>query len=359
MSLYTPYSNYIEMNQEYREVIADEEPHFWGSRSDEYRRYRQQWNLAQQDSNFVPKIPLCVTIDASSLCNLRCLGCHQSIPGAITDAGRLAFDDAKRIIDQCAEIGVPSVSFAWKGEPSLNKELPEMVAYCIKKGILETRTVTNCLSPHEDIYIKLCEAGLHRLIISVDGHSKETFETYRRGSNWERLNFNIEKILAWKAEHNSDFPLIRIQCVRNKLNKDEIPAFLEYWENQIGVNDVRVSDVMNRTGVGAESEFSVGDQITCGRRPCAQPRQRLVFSDNADFAFGCCHAWDGSFPVGNIRNQSLLDIWNGPVINKLRTALNNNKHDSIPMCKYGKCAAKETYVFKKNDTLQKVSTCSK
>lgn len=355
MSLYTSYSNYIEPNQEYREVVADEEPQFWGPRQEEYRRYRQQWNLADQDPSFIPDVPLCVTIDASSLCNLRCLGCHQSIAGAITEAGRLDLGDAMRIIDQCAELGVPSISFAWKGEPTLNKDLPAMVAYCRKKGILEIRTVTNCLSPHEDIYLKLCEAGLHRLIISVDGHSKTTFETYRRGSNWEKLNFNIEKILHWKAQRGSYFPLIRIQCVRNKFNAHEMKDFLEYWENQPGVNDVRISDVMNRTGIGAESEFSVGDQVTCGRRPCAQPRQRLAFSDKADFAFGCCHAWDGSYPLGNIRTESLLEIWRGAKITRLRALLNTNQHDEIPMCKYGRCAAKETYIFKKNDALQKVA----
>ena len=347
MSLYTPFSNYLEMNQEYREVVADEEPSFWRAREQEYRRYRQQWNLAQSDPTYTPAIPLCVTIDASSLCNLRCLGCHQSIPGAITDAGRLALGDAMNIINQCAEIGVPSISFAWKGEPSLNKDLPAMVAHCRSKNILEIRTVTNALSPHPGIYQALCEAGLHRLIISVDGHSKESFETYRRGSDWAQLNANIDGILEWKTHNRSHFPLIRIQCVRNKYNQHEINDFLEYWENQLGVNDVRISDVMNRTGVGAESEFSVGDQVTCGRKPCAQPRQRLVFSDKADKAFGCCHAWDGSFPVGDIKKQSLLDIWNGPAIKKLRQALISDKHDSIPMCKYGRCAAKETYVFKR------------
>ena len=142
--------------------------------------------------------------------------------------------------------------------------------------------------------------------------------------------------------------MIRIQCVRTKYNAHEIDEFVNYWMSRACVNDVRISNVMNRKGDSNQSEYSVGYQTIVGRVPCASPRQRLVFSDKADNAFPCCHAWDESYPLGNIQKQTLMDIWNGEPIKRLRKLLNESKHDSVKMCKFGTCAAKETYVFSRN-----------
>lgn len=351
MSLYTSFSNYEEYTQKARAREADKEPEYWGDRSEEYRQYRSDWNRVAKDPSFIPKTPLCITIDASSLCQLRCLGCHQSIPGAIENPGSLKFADACKIIDQMAEHNIPSLSFAWKGEPLLCKDLEDIVWYATKKEILEIRMVTNGLPPKQrpDSLIILAEAGIHRIIISVDGHSTKSFETYRRGANYNELMANIHKLIQWKRKKKSDFPLIRIQCVRNKFNDHEIDEFVYYWHNIEGVNDVRISDVMSRTG-DAKSPFSISNQVTCGRVPCPQIRTRIVISDQVKNAYACCHDWGETYSIGDVRDKHLMEIWRGDEITHLRKMHADGKIEEMPMCKTGRCAAKETYIFKK-DTL--------
>jgi len=346
MSLYTPFSNYKEVNQEQREKAAENIASLWGDREPEYRKYRDDWNKASNDPDYIPEIPLCVTIDASSACNFRCQGCHQSVDDNMGQLGQLSWDRAIKIIDQCIDLKVPSVSFTQRGEPTLNKHLPEMIERCVKGGILDTRIVTNAQSPHKDMLIKLAESGIHFLIISLDGMSPESFETYRRGSNFYTIMKNVFTILEWKRKHKSSFPVLRVQCVRTKYNEHEIDDFLKFWSAIPEIDDVRVSDITNREyGKKEVSTLFAGDQVSTARKLCPQPRVRLVFTDKADNAYPCCHDWREAYPMGNIDNESLLDIWNGAPLEALREIHKKGKHDSVDMCRG--CGEKASYIWEK------------
>ena len=43
-----------------------------------------------------------------------------------------------KIIDQAAEMNVPSIKFNWRGEPLLHPKLCDFIKYAKQKGILET-----------------------------------------------------------------------------------------------------------------------------------------------------------------------------------------------------------------------------
>ncbi len=218
-----------------------------------------------------------------------------------------------------------------------------MIKLAIDGGILETRIVTNALSPHKGMLIKCCEAGLHRLIISVDGHTQQSFETYRRGSSFVSLYKNIFEVLEWKRKNKSNFPVIRIQCVRTKYNKNEIEGFIKFWESIDEVNDVRISDIMNREyGSDKESFLSVGDQRTVGRVSCPQIRQRLVYDHNAETAYPCCHDFRKGYPLGK---KSIMESWESQSLSNLRILHNIGCMNDVPMCKG--CGEKGSYKWEK------------
>ena len=58
----------------------------------------------------------------------------------------------KNIIDECAELEVPSMLFSWRGESTLYRQkdengkiirFPDVLAYARKKGILEIASLTH------------------------------------------------------------------------------------------------------------------------------------------------------------------------------------------------------------------------
>ena len=62
--------------------------------------------------------PLCVDIEVASICDLACPFCYREFvvtPDKIIDE-KLCYN----LIDQVADLGVPSMKFNWRGEPLLN-----------------------------------------------------------------------------------------------------------------------------------------------------------------------------------------------------------------------------------------------
>ena len=127
----------------------------------------------------------------------------------------MSFDTFKKIIDEGAEYGLRAIKLnsGGRGEPILNKSLPEMVAYAKSKGIMDVYFNTNATLLTHDIGTKLIEAGLDRISISLEGTDANMYEKYRVGASFEKVLKNIKEFIKLRDEMNSGTPLVRIQAV--------------------------------------------------------------------------------------------------------------------------------------------------
>lgn len=309
----------------------------WGQKKEVFREYRLAWKKAAAE-DFLPEQPLNVDIELSDVCNLRCKMCAQGM-GTVRGTGFMSNDVVCNIIDQCAQTGVYSIKFNWRGEATLNPFLPKAIRYAKQNGILEVQINTNGLPSQKDIIIECAENGLDRIIFSVDGFSKETYESIRINGSYERILENIHNLVDWKNNSAGSKPHIRVQMVRTKQNAHEVQEYIEYWQQL--VDDVRISDVMDR---GQGKDLSVGDQVVIGRRRCPQPFQRLTIGRDCRVS-PCCADWDQEFILGDIRQNSLMELWQCDMINDLRKKLRNIQHHKIKICR--SCPVKESYIWRK------------
>jgi len=335
--LYTGFSNYDEINIENRKKAIEKEVEYWDDKKDIYKQYRLEWNKAANEE-YLPNKPLHIDIELSDACNLRCEMCAHGL-GTVKNVGHMDEKLAKKLIDEASQIGVYSIKFNWRGEAILNPILPEMVRYAKEKGILEVAINTNGLPKISNLLIDTAKAGIDRLIFSVDGNSKETFESIRIGGDYERLVNNILEIIKWKEKNSSVKPFIRVQMVRSIKNAHEVEDFINFWQDK--VDDVRISDVMDR---GQGNQLSVGDQVTIGRRRCPQPFQRLVIARDGRVS-PCCADWNQEYIIGNVFESSLLELWNSPKMKYMRDIQNKVELDKINICK--NCYVKESYIWEK------------
>ncbi|MBF0328473.1 MAG: SPASM domain-containing protein [Nitrospirae bacterium] len=337
--IYTPLSNYYETNSQRRKQAAEGEVLAWGESSELFGKYREEWNRSANES-YLPAHPLHVDIELSDACNLRCRMCAHGM-GAVKKSGLMDRELAFSLIDQCSTVGVYSIKFNWRGESTLNPFLPDAVAYAKAKGILEVQINTNGLPPRRTMLAECAESGIDRIIFSVDGFSKETYESQRIGGVYANLVENIKDLLAWRNSRKRQKPLVRLQMVRTLLNAHEVDDFINYWQPL--VDDVRVSDVTDR---GQGDGLSVGDQITIGRRRCPQPFQRLVIARDGRVS-PCCSDWNQEFVAGDVAHETLLQIWQGDRMRYIRGILERNEHHKIGIC--NNCCVKESYIWKKRD----------
>jgi len=345
--------------------------------------------------------PLCIDIEVASVCDLACPHCFRQY--IATPDKLMSTDLAFKLIDQLAEQKVPSVKFNWRGEPLMNRNLPKIIDYAKKNGVLETIINTNATLLEGKYAEDLMNSGLDLLIYSFDGGSKKTYDKFRVGrfkeNKFENIIKNIENFNKLKGQKKSVFPRTKIQMVLTKETFEEQEEYFSLFKSI--VDDVSVKQYTERGGEIKETDINTnkidsskiymknfnGDLfVSEGRLPCEQPFQRMLITYDGRVSM-CCYDWGSMHPIGYAdklaidtgdkefekvkekadKNQkgfemmnlkipdkfndpekkisSLKEIWNGKEINKVRELHLKNKLEEVTICK--KCPFKDTYDWKK------------
>ena len=299
--------------------------------------YRAKWNFVAK-YDYVPSFPIHLDIETTEECNLKCVMCVHGITG-VKNTGMIDMGFARQTIDQAAAGGTKSIKFNWRGEPALHKGLEELVAYAKQKGILEVQINTNGIPFTRKRAEALIDAGLDRIIFSMDGATKETYERIRVKASFDKLMSNIKMFHEIREAKGRKRPFIRIQMVKMRDNQNEVDQFLEMWKGI--ADDIAVKDVTDR---GQGGQLHVGDQITTGRRRCNQPWQRMIVARDGK-VFPCCSDWDRTYEIGDANRDSLKSIWKGKPMEDLRQINREGRLNETDPCK--NCFVITSYEWRK------------
>jgi 12,18-didecarboxysiroheme deacetylase len=99
-------------------------------------------------------------------CNLKCVHCYAQAKNMAVDC-ELSTLEGKHLLDDLSEFGVPVILFSG-GEPLTRKDLPELAAYAVKKGMRAVISTNGTLITPEKAQT-LKEIGLSYVGISLDG----------------------------------------------------------------------------------------------------------------------------------------------------------------------------------------------
>ncbi len=282
----------------------------------EYDAYRKKW-YDYPKKYIVSEFPLHIDIETTNACNLKCIMCIWREQEK--KIGYMEWDLFTKIIDECAKYNLPSVKFNLRGEPLLDKRIVEMVRYAKKRGIIEVQFNTNGLLLNERLGIQLINAGLDRIVFSVDGATKETYEKIRKGGNYEKLVKNINTFVRMRNDLGKKRPCTRVQMVVLEDTKSQIDQFIEQWKN-----------IVNRIALIRKRSFeSKGNPEGF---PCPQLWQRLVVQWNGKVKM-CCSDWTGESILGDVRRERLYDIWHSDKLKKIRQLHRKRQFGQLIACR--------------------------
>jgi len=273
--------------------------------------------------------PLCVDIEVAACCDLVCPFCYRQ---AIATPDKLMSTRLfYRLIDQCAELGVPSIKLNWRGEPLLHPRLPEFIDYAKRAGIFEVIINTNAVALTRQTSEAIVAAGLDLLIYSFDGGSKETYEKMRVGrfrrNSFEAVYGNVRRFAEVRTRAQSVFPRTKIQMILTSDTSKETEDFSDLFANC--VDDVSVKAYTERGGglpdldaesrdvlISALREHGLPEDsphwrdmdgniwAATGRIFCEQPNQRLMVAYDGRVSM-CCYDWGSAYPVGYVDEAAL------------------------------------------------------
>ena len=188
-------------------------------RLENYNRYLESGRRSAVDY-----LPIKMDIENVSRCNFRCIMCQVSDFPEKGRAADMSLEDFKQLIDE--QYGLVEIKLQGLGEPTLAKDtLFEMIRYARSKHIW-VRTITNASLFHiNDNYIKMIDSGSNEIQISIDGARKETYESIRRGSNFERVIENCKLINSYAESKN--IHSTKMWVVVQKSNESELNDLIE------------------------------------------------------------------------------------------------------------------------------------
>jgi len=286
----------------------------------------------------LPYMPLYIMVEPTSRCNISCKMCKRSLFVLNREEKDMTLCEFKKIMDELGDYLIFVVLWNY-GEPLLNNDLEEMIAYCSEKGLI-TIVSTNGLLLENERSKKLIAAGLKYLIVSVDGADKQTYERYRAGSDFEKVARNVKGLCFLKRQMKLAFPIIELQCVMMKHNAFQAEDFsnmAKLWgADRYSLKKfntlLRYKDPRNFLPEDSRfvSEAFRRDQDTC-KRFCVTPWRSLVINSDGNIT-PCCSDYFSIRKMGNAFSSNIKDVWNSQKYIEFRKAVKRNIND-IEICK--------------------------
>jgi len=247
------------------------------------------------------------------------------------------------------------VVFMLQNEPLFDKRIFKFIKYFKsqnKKKICSI--ITNGELIDEFDMEEIVQSNIDIFVISLNAHSERTFKLINKGIDYKRVLSNIELLLS----NDTLRPKTIIKFVLTKQNKAEIPAAIRYWSKR-GIK-VEVKWLSNRAGLlNNYEEFktnyrNLGFLRSLGYylrlyfskkifKSCYWPFYQMPILFNGDVIL-CCHDWNRSPIVGNVKKNSLKEVWNSQELNKIRQFISENRYGTIDTCR--ECSIAKFYKIK-------------
>jgi AdoMet-dependent heme synthase len=122
--------------------------------------------------------PAVVIWEVTQACDLACAHC-RACAQPLRDCLELTTGEGKRLIDEVADLGAP-IFVLTGGDPLKREDIYDLVRHARKRGLRPALSPSATPLLTRDAILKLKEAGVFRLALSLDGSGAERHDRQRR-----------------------------------------------------------------------------------------------------------------------------------------------------------------------------------
>ncbi len=287
-------------------------------------------------------MPISISFEPTTSCNLRCPECPSGLRSFTRPTGMLDTEFFKKTIDEI-EKELLYLIFYFQGEPYLNKNFLDLVRYASSKKIY-TATSTNAHYLDDDNARKTVESGLDRLIISIDGITQETYESYRIGGQLEKVIEGTRNVIKWKRKLKSRTPHVIFQFLVLKPNEHQVEE-VKKLAKEMGVDEVGLKtaqiydyevgsplipsiDQYSRYSLQEDGTYKIKNKLL---NHCWKLWHSCVITWDG-IVVPCCFDKDAWYRMGDLKEQSFDNLWNNDLYKSFRASLVKSRTE-IEMCK--------------------------
>ncbi len=285
--------------------------------------------------------PVAAAVEPTDICSLRCPLCATGAGLLDRERGCMSLQSFTAVLD--ALPGSVRDLYLWgQGEPFLAPDFTAMIRAAAGRGL---RTIVSTNGHHFDDPDAVASSGLSRLIVSLDGIDRESYARYRRGGDFDRVTAGIREVAAAVRRHGrKKKPVIELQYLLTADSVADMGRFRALAAG-LGADLVSFKTLQAASMPGGDALLPADLRYTRYRRdregrlvpdrlPLSGRCLRIYFSCQIDWqgnVLPCCFDKNSRHIMGNVFEQPLADIWNGPAFRAFRRAFTSGGRP-WPMC---------------------------
>lgn len=285
--------------------------------------------------------PVALSIEPTTACNLGCPECPSGLKQFTRKTGNLKPELNSKIINELSKKLI-YINYYFQGEPFINSHLFDFIAAASSKNIY-TSTSTNAHFLTKKNAIKTVESGLDRLIISIDGTTQQTYESYRVNGSLSKVIEGTKNLIAAKKQLNKDTPHVIFQFLVVKQNEQQIEEAIALSEklevDEIRFKTAQLYDFKNGNPlIPSNDKYSRYKKTKDGTyvlknkllNHCWRMWSSGVVTVDGKLV-PCCFDKDAKYQIGDLKNTSFIAIWKSKPYKSLRKAILLNRKE-IDIC---------------------------
>ena len=272
--------------------------------------------------------PRAVEIQTISACNARCVVCphprvSQELPSGAMDMGMFC-----GIVDQIDPSWGSMIIPYLNNEPMLDPLIVERLRYINARSdrpYVELSTNVSALTPSKQQMMK----GIHlrELRMSMFGFTEKTHKLIMPGLKWTTVKQNLDYLVKNEAFRKSIDQISIVMIDHQLVSVEDVEIAQGYCkEHSLLFN---FWGFLDRAGNVELYSNGINRSVIAG---CEQrrPLERMHITFTGDVIL-CCQDWRWHNIIGNVKQQSLIEIWNSDTYQSYRTNIYtaNGKHPEV------------------------------
>lgn len=311
-----------------------------------------------------PPLPRVVQLELTADCNLRCVFCpvHCEERKRESHERRIEIGDLQTNLLPLLQ-NAYEVELTGFGEICCHPQLIDILRFFKSLGLTVNATSNGTLWQNELLATIVDEGLIDLMCVSLDAGTADTYRKLRVGGDFDRVAANMNHLRELKESRQTDKPVLHVSFLSLTDNLAELPQAIRLaksvgasclvvqglYENEAmrfhstGYTDEEKTSFQQAAELANDIELPLefwyqsptgavtGPAVrqaqvtgpTAGDRPmikdCPYPWERVFVKSNLDVQV-CATLWE-KLVMGNLRRQSIEEIWHGTAYRDLRRQL--------------------------------------
>ena len=281
-------------------------------------------NILNNNPDLIFVGPSYIDIELTGRCNLNCLFCYRMFLDETHSD--MEIDLYKKILTNMKSFQLPySIAFGGSGEPMMHNNFYMALELALNESLIENIVIeTNGIFADNNFKNFLLSYGNSKIktIFNINGMDEKTYTAIHKENYFNTVFQNITSLRDVLTDEDS----IYIQIMKINETEETLDKYYDFWEKY----KIPIILQKQNTFLGKIEDRRYSDLSPIERFPCWHLQRDMSILSNGVVSF-CKQDINGDSAKGNIKNDSLLDIW----LNSKKHFIQNyfEKHPTKPDCK--------------------------